>query len=211
MPSLRRHRFSTISSIPICSVRSLTSQGIMAHDAGAPVGRHVHKVDSMCARSRRFGALGLLSIAFFLPNCGKSANDDGGDSHACVTGAEGCACTAGGACDAGLTCATFRGRNVVPGDAGIVAEDESAGILGAAKSVGAGRVFLFHDEWVTYESQWSGEGIVGAESCQSGSGGPCEGLGPAYDYQAAQFWFSALTWASSNVPCFNIEDPTIVK
>ena len=30
----------------------------------------------------------------------------------------------------------------------------------AATGVDAGRVFVFHDEWITYNSQWTGAGLV---------------------------------------------------
>jgi hypothetical protein len=36
-------------------------------------------------------------------------------------------------------------------------------------------------------------------------------VGPANDYQSAQFWYNAIKWASGDVECFRIEDPTIVK
>ena len=55
----------------------------------------------------------LLVLAMVVPlaACG---GDDGGGS--CAIGALGCACTAGGGCDQGLTCNAAMGRCEVIGD-----------------------------------------------------------------------------------------------
>lgn len=104
----------------------------------------------------------------------------------------------------------FHGRSITPGDAEVVAQS-AEGVVAAAKQVGEGRVFMFHDEWVTYNSQWTGEGITGSESCKVDPNNMCYMVGPANDYQSAQFWYNAIKWASGDIECFRIEDPTIVK
>lgn len=103
----------------------------------------------------------------------------------------------------------FHGRSITPGDAQIVAQTAD-GVVGAAKQMGAGRVFMFHDEWVTYNSQWTGEGITGAESCHDDPNNTCYGHGPAEQYSSAQFWYNSLIWAASDPTCFEIEDPNII-
>ncbi len=105
----------------------------------------------------------------------------------------------------------FHGRSITPGAAEIVAQDPTAGVVAAAATVGEGRVFMFHDEWVTYNSQWTGQGIPGAESCTTDPNNSCYGYGPASDYQSAQFWFNSIKWASGDIECFDIDDVTIVK
>ena len=103
----------------------------------------------------------------------------------------------------------FHGRSIVPGDAEIVAQTAD-GVVGAAKQVGEGRVFMFHDEWVTYNSQWTGVGITGSESCKN-MHDACFGFGPAEKYSSAQFWFNSIKWLSGDIACFDIVDPTIIK
>ncbi len=105
----------------------------------------------------------------------------------------------------------FHGHEVEPGDAVVVAEDPMEGVLGAAKDVGAGRAFLFHDEWVTYQEEWSGESIPAADSCRNDSQSACYGKGPGRDYQPAQFWYNALKWVLHERPCFALDDPSVVK
>jgi len=100
----------------------------------------------------------------------------------------------------------FFGREVSPGTATVVAQ-EGAKIYGAAGEYGTGRVFVFHDEWVTYNSQWTGQG-AGVPDCSTRA--TCETQTAAQQYTIPQFWFNSLKWLS-NVECFDITDPDIVK
>jgi hypothetical protein len=103
----------------------------------------------------------------------------------------------------------FWGRSVnAPAGAQIVAQ-EGAKILGATVQVDAGRVFMFHDEWVTYTSQWNGETL--AEDCRDLTNHSCAGVHPTTTYQVPQFWYNALRWVSGEPECFNIDDPVIVR
>jgi hypothetical protein len=101
----------------------------------------------------------------------------------------------------------FHGRTVSPGD-GLVVAQTTDGVLGATKELDAGRVFMFHDEWVTYNSQWTGVGLV--TDCRFGDpNNACNDKHPSLDYQSAQFWYNAITWVFPN-ECFVIDDPDIV-
>lgn len=104
----------------------------------------------------------------------------------------------------------YYGRSVsAPAGAGIVAQMGST-VLGATVEVDAGRVFMFHDEWVTYTSQWDGTGLE--DDCRYGDpNNACNDRYPANDYQVPQFWYNALRWVSGDVECFDIRDPEIIK
>lgn len=100
----------------------------------------------------------------------------------------------------------FHGREVVPGATGVVVAQTGTDVFGAAGEFGTGRVFFFHDEWVTYNSQWTGQGV--AVDCSTRD--TCETQTAAQQYTIPQFWFNSLKWLS-NVECFDITDPDIVK
>jgi hypothetical protein len=72
------------------------------------------------------------------------------------------------------------------------------------EDIGAGHVFAFTDEWVTYTSQW-----LGTASCISSSS--CTGNTPADDFQVPQFWYNALRYASEAAQCaFTINNPMVI-
>lgn len=101
----------------------------------------------------------------------------------------------------------FHGRSVMAAGGDIVAA--GATTYGATKTFDDGRVFMFADEWVTYTSQWDG---TGAETCATDPAhNLCVGRTADVYYQVPQFWYNALRWASGEVGCFDITDPTIVK
>jgi hypothetical protein len=104
----------------------------------------------------------------------------------------------------------FYGRSVtVPANGAVVAQSGST-VLGATVEVDAGRVFMFHDEWVTYNSQWDGSGLT--DDCRTEDPNhSCYDRHPANDYQVAQFWYNALLWVSGNRECFDIDVPEIIK
>ena len=103
----------------------------------------------------------------------------------------------------------FYGRSINPGAGEVIAEDGGK-VVAAAVSVGEGRVFMFHDEWVTYNSQWNGLDL--AEDCRMYEANhSCANRHPATDFQIPQFWFNSIKWLSGDIACFDIMDPTIIK
>lgn len=104
----------------------------------------------------------------------------------------------------------FYGRSITPGTATVVAT-EGENVVGAAAQLESGRVFVFHDEWVTYNSQWTGDGLP--KDCRDSTLHPmvCALEHPLEQYSLPQFWFNSLKWLSGDKACFDITDPTIVK
>jgi hypothetical protein len=103
----------------------------------------------------------------------------------------------------------FHGRSVNVPVGGQLVASEGDLVYGATVQLDAGRVFMFADDWVSYASQWTGEGL--SEDCTTyGTAHSCYGISPATSYQVPQFWFNAIAWASGVVECFSIDDPTIV-
>jgi hypothetical protein len=104
----------------------------------------------------------------------------------------------------------FWGRSVnAPAGAQVVAADGSK-VLGASMQVDAGRVFMFHDEWVTYTSQWDGSGLQ-TTCLYNDPNNPCNNIHPSTSYQVEQFWYNALRWASGDIACFDIDIDVIIK
>lgn len=103
------------------------------------------------------------------------------------------------------------GRSVDPGANGQIVAEWDGEVAGAAAEVDDGRVFMFHDEWVTYNSQWNGETLD--QDCRELDPmyNSCGGVHPTVTYQIPQFWFNSIKWASGDPACFNIEDETIIK
>lgn len=99
---------------------------------------------------------------------------------------------------------SFMGRSI-QGD-GQVVISEAGLALAVAKEIEQGRVFLFHDDWITYVAQWTGEMQL---SCTTNP--TCAEESPELSYQVAHFWFNALSWlVPSASECFVIEgDETI--
>ncbi len=105
----------------------------------------------------------------------------------------------------------FHGRaiNVTGADVQTISTTGTT-VLGAAAQVGAGRVFMFHDEWVTYNSQWDGAGLQ--NDCRTVDvNHSCYGVHPSTSYQTSTFWYNALRWVSGDPVCFDITDPSIIK
>ncbi len=93
-----------------------------------------------------------------------------------------------------------NGRTIaVPADGHVVATVNGNNVL-AGKLVGKGRVLLFGDEWITYTSQWTGEGNPSANDPS------CQGKLPQDAYQVAQFWYNMIRWAQPSANCFRIVD-----
>jgi|GEM_PF-1008670 len=104
----------------------------------------------------------------------------------------------------------FWGRSIDAGTAGSVVASDGDKVYGATASVGAGRVFAFHDEWVTYVSQWGGDYLQ--NDCRTFEAShACFGRHPTADFQIPQFWFNTLLWASGDAQCVNIDDPAVIR
>lgn len=104
----------------------------------------------------------------------------------------------------------FHGRAVTPGDATIVAQ-ENGNVLGAAAQYDEGYVFMFHDEWVTYNSQWTGVGLMDDCRIENDHDMECWTEHPTLKYSLPQFWYNSLQWVSGSPTCFDINDETIIK
>lgn len=106
----------------------------------------------------------------------------------------------------------FHGRSVTVNNAAAVTVSTAGStVLGATVQVDQGRVFMFHDEWVTYTSQWNGAGLQ--DDCRT-IGDPnhsCLNVHPSTTYQTSTFWYNALRWVSGEPQCFDIMDDSIIK
>jgi hypothetical protein len=102
----------------------------------------------------------------------------------------------------------FHGRSISAPEAEPV-QRTTEGLLAAAKQVDMGRVFMFHDEWVTYNSQWTGQGIE-STCLYNDPNNTCNDRHPTNDYTPAQFWFNSIKWVS-NKECFIIDDVTVIR
>ncbi len=103
----------------------------------------------------------------------------------------------------------FHGRSIDPGGVGRVVAKWDGLVAGATVEVGEGRIFMFHDEWVTYSSQWDGTTLM--EDCRTvDQYHSCYGVHPTTSYQIPQFWYNSIRWVS-NAGCFDIQDEAIVK
>ncbi len=96
-----------------------------------------------------------------------------------------------------------HGRSVaVPTDGHVIATVEGPKDVMGAKVVGKGHVLLFGDEWITYTSQWTGDGNPSADDPN------CAGKLPQDQYQTGQLWYNMIKWSSPNATCFKIVDTT---
>jgi len=57
----------------------------------------------------------------------------------------------------------FMGRPITCADCQVMGTWQTNTLVGVHKQVGAGRVFAWADEWVTYTSQWKGDSIYQAK------------------------------------------------
>lgn len=99
---------------------------------------------------------------------------------------------------------SFLGRSIV-GQGQLVLSDEGQQ-LAVAKEIEQGRVFLFHDDWVSYVAQWTGQVDVACASNLS-----CAEETPEQSYQVAQFWYNVLRWSAPERTCFTSDAPEIMK
>ena len=110
----------------------------------------------------------------------------------------------------GVTMVGMDGGHTItaPADAHVAAKTTNASSVSnwlVGKIVGKGRVLVYADEWITYTSQWTGQGNQNDPSCK--------GFLPQDLYQIAQFWYNMIRWTQPNANCFKIVDsqqPVIV-
>jgi hypothetical protein len=94
-----------------------------------------------------------------------------------------------------------NGRSInAPADAHVAATVDGPKNALVGKLAGKGHVLVYADEWITYTSQWTGQG-------NSSENDPtCAGFLPEEDYQIAQFWYNMLKWSQPSATCFKIVD-----
>ena len=107
----------------------------------------------------------------------------------------------------------LSGRSINPGAATV---DASSGttVYAAHETVGAGRVFAWCDEWVTYTSQWWGVGSDAGPDAMTPYNNPydpCYMKAVSQVFQVPQWWYNVISYASAATQCpFVINDPSIV-
>lgn len=101
----------------------------------------------------------------------------------------------------------FHGRSIkcTGSECQVFAKDPKAGIVGAAKKLGDGRIFAWGDEWVTYTSQW---GLTPDPQYDDPvKYQQCVGYTPSTSYSVPQFWYNAFRWLVPGNTCFTIIVP----
>jgi hypothetical protein len=89
----------------------------------------------------------------------------------------------------------YQGRSVY-GEGDVVAVEDGLQ-LGVTKQIEDGRVFLFHDDWVSYVSQWRTEVPT---TCEEN----CPGVTIESTYQMAQFWFNSIYFLAGEPSCLSV-------
>lgn len=106
----------------------------------------------------------------------------------------------------------YMGRSINAGDGEVVLKFEGKTVA-ASKDIGAGKAFLFCDEWVTYTSQWSGGQVNEQnanqwEPCYVASDDPPHWMTADYAFQTMQFWYNAIHYVAPPSECdFVIHEP----
>lgn len=110
----------------------------------------------------------------------------------------------------------YHGRSINPGAATIDASGQGsdAGTLvyAAHEAVGAGFIFAWCDEWVTYTSQWLAVPPAnGGVDPYTTPGNACYEMSAAQVFQVPQFWYNAITYASQATSCpFTINNSAVI-
>jgi hypothetical protein len=93
-----------------------------------------------------------------------------------------------------------NGRSInAPADAHVAATVAGPKNALVGKLVGKGHVLAYADEWITYTTQWNGQGNSSANDPN------CAGrVLPQYTYQTAQFWYNMIKWSQPSAACFKI-------
>jgi hypothetical protein len=94
-----------------------------------------------------------------------------------------------------------NGRSInAPADAHVAATVPGPKNALVGKLVGKGHVLVYADEWITYTTQWNGQGNP------KNNDPSCAGFLPQNVYQTAQFWFNMIKWSQPSATCFKIVD-----
>jgi len=97
----------------------------------------------------------------------------------------------------------FMGRPITCSDCQVMGTWQNSTLVGVHKQVGAGRVFAWADEWVTYTSQWNGDPTFQSQA-------QCANYTADKIYNVPQFWYNVFRWVSGDSACFTIDDPQII-
>lgn len=110
----------------------------------------------------------------------------------------------------------YHGRSINPGSATVDASSAQADggkvVYAAHEAVGAGHIFAWCDEWVTYTSQWLGvpAGDGGTDPYTDPTNA-CYQQSASQVFQVPQFWYNAISYAAQATSCsFTINNPKIV-
>jgi hypothetical protein len=102
-----------------------------------------------------------------------------------------------------------RGRSIVsPADGQVVATQDGK-VMAVAKQVGAGRVFVFGDEWVSYTSQW-GTSVTATTDPDCVDPATAKPMSAATRFQVPQFWYNVIRWLQPDLTCFKVDDSSII-
>ena len=94
-----------------------------------------------------------------------------------------------------------NGRSInAPADAHVAATVAGPKNALVGKLVGKGHVLAYADEWITYTTQWNGQGNPSETDLN------CNGFLPEENYQTAQFWYNMIKWSQPRATCFKIVD-----
>lgn len=101
----------------------------------------------------------------------------------------------------------FHGRGISTGSNSVIdCTNSTYGVCAAHEDIGAGHVYVFTDEWMTYTSQWNPSPQIATYCLEDaglinpvGCNGPCSA--PQVYYQGPQFWYNALSYASQATGC----------
>ena len=109
----------------------------------------------------------------------------------------------------------YHGRSINPGSATVDASGQGTGgnlVYAAHESIGAGRIFAWCDEWVTYTSQWLGVPAGdGGTNPYTDPTNACYQQSASQVFQVPQFWYNAISYAAGATSCsFTINNPTII-
>jgi hypothetical protein len=109
----------------------------------------------------------------------------------------------------------YHGRSINPGQATIDAlgaGDGGSVVYAAHETVGAGHIFAWCDEWVTYTSQWLGvpAGDGGTDPYTDPTNA-CYQQSASQVFQVPQFWYNAISYAAQATSCsFTINNTSII-
>ena len=96
-----------------------------------------------------------------------------------------------------------NGRSInAPADAHVAATVPGPPVKNAlvGKLVGKGHVLAYADEWITYTTQWNGQGNPHTNDPS------CAGFLPQEVFQISQFWYNMIKWTQPTATCFKIVD-----